>query len=165
MYDIHEFAYPIAKPVKRFTAFLLDLILVPLTLGIWAIIAWDKGQTPGKQVMKLRVYSTASGKPAKWTHMGIREFLVPLAYFTMFFLTQTISLLATITDFTPSTTRHNFVWFHGHHFGLGVLITIAIWLIDGLWANLGFGKRSLTDLFVKTIVLDETSIKSGQAQR
>src|SRR5206468_6518647 len=46
---------PLASPGKRFGAYLLDLLLIIVTLVIgwlvWLFIDWGKGQTPGKQLL------------------------------------------------------------------------------------------------------------------
>lgn len=66
----------------RLGAYALDGILCALTLGIgwmiWALVVWGNGQTPGKQIVKLRTYNAVTGQPASWGHMALREFLVPL---------------------------------------------------------------------------------------
>jgi uncharacterized RDD family membrane protein YckC len=66
----------------RLGAYSLDAVLCVLTLGIgwliWALVVWGNGQTPGKQIVKLRTYNAVTGQPASWGHMALREFLVPL---------------------------------------------------------------------------------------
>ena len=56
------------------------LAIVALFIGwfIWSLIVWQNGQTPAKQILKLRVLHESTGKRATWGHMAVREFLVPL---------------------------------------------------------------------------------------
>lgn len=62
---------------KRFGAFLLEgvLVLVTLVIGwlIWWIIAWGKGQTPAKQVLGMRCIKLSTGRVASFGDMAIRE--------------------------------------------------------------------------------------------
>lgn len=67
----------------RLGAFALDCALAFITFGIgwmiWSLIVWGEGQTPGKKILKIRVYATTTDRPATWGHMAIREFLFWLA--------------------------------------------------------------------------------------
>ena len=60
----------------------LDFALCFLTFGIgwtiWALVIWGEGQTPAKQILKMRTINFTNGRPASWGHMAIREFLIPL---------------------------------------------------------------------------------------
>ncbi|MSZ66661.1 MAG: hypothetical protein F2711_03425, partial [Actinobacteria bacterium] len=78
-----EYIYPKATVQHRLGGKAVDLAMYTVTFGIgwliWSLIVWGQGQTPGKQILKLRVYDKTTGKPIKWGHMAIREFLLPLA--------------------------------------------------------------------------------------
>jgi uncharacterized RDD family membrane protein YckC len=67
----------------RLGALALDCALSVLTLGIgwiiWSLIVWGEGQTPGKKILKIRVYGSTTNQPATWGHMAVREFLFWLA--------------------------------------------------------------------------------------
>lgn len=58
---------PPAGPWMRFAAYLVESVLVLLTLYIgwliWASMVASKGQTPAKQVLGLRVVDATSGQP------------------------------------------------------------------------------------------------------
>lgn len=58
---------------KKFGAALLDGLFMMLTLYIgwliWGAIVAGKGQTPGRQVLGLRVVSVQDGKPLGWASM------------------------------------------------------------------------------------------------
>ena len=60
----------------------LDAALCFVTFGIgwiiWALVIWGEGQTPAKQILKMRTINFTNGRPASWGHMAIREFLIPL---------------------------------------------------------------------------------------
>jgi uncharacterized RDD family membrane protein YckC len=65
-----ELNYPFVKatPQHRLGAVVLDSVFCALTFYIgyivWALIVWGQGQTPAKQILKMRVYSIDTGKPA-----------------------------------------------------------------------------------------------------
>ena len=67
----------ISSVARRFYAHVLDTILVVLTLGIgwlvWSLLAWRRGQSPGKQLMGMVVEH--DGRPASWKRMFCREIL------------------------------------------------------------------------------------------
>jgi uncharacterized RDD family membrane protein YckC len=82
----------------RLGAYALDSVLAFFTLGIgwliWSLIAWGQGQTPGKQILKIRVRSAETGAVATWGHMAVREFLVPLTVLIAVSLTYGVALIA-----------------------------------------------------------------------
>jgi uncharacterized RDD family membrane protein YckC len=64
----------------RFGAFLLDGVLVMVTLGIgyliWALITWSDGQTPGKKLLGHVVVDANTGAPLDWGRMALRQFVI-----------------------------------------------------------------------------------------
>jgi uncharacterized RDD family membrane protein YckC len=70
-------ALQLSTPGKRFGAMLLEGLLFVVTLGIgwfvWWIIAWGKGQTPAKQVLKMRVVKLDENRVATMGEMALRE--------------------------------------------------------------------------------------------
>lgn len=64
----------------RFRAFLLDSLLVVVTLGVgwlvWTLISWSSGQTRAKQILKMVVVDATAGHPLNWGHMFWREFII-----------------------------------------------------------------------------------------
>lgn len=64
---------------KRFGAYLLDglLVIVTLVIGwiIWDLIAWKNGQSPAKQILKMRCIDLNTGRSATWGKMFLREFI------------------------------------------------------------------------------------------
>ena len=72
-----DYPFPKASLKHRLAQLFLEYGLFIVTLGVgyivWLWISLGNGQTPGKQILKLRVYDSTTGKPAKWGHMFIRE--------------------------------------------------------------------------------------------
>jgi len=71
---------PIATPAVRLGSYLLDFLLLVVTLAIgwiiWSLIVWSKGTTPGHQVLRLYIVDEKSGKTATWGHMALRELVM-----------------------------------------------------------------------------------------
>jgi uncharacterized RDD family membrane protein YckC len=67
----------ISSPRRRLYAYLLDVILSVVTLGIgwlvWSLLAWRRGQSPAKQLMGM--YVVHDGRRAGWWRMAAREIL------------------------------------------------------------------------------------------
>ena len=82
---------PLSSPGKRFGAVCLEIVLAIVTLGIgyliWMLIVWSNGQTPGKQVLKMRVVDSTTHQVAGWGKMALREVVVRgiLFYFISLF--------------------------------------------------------------------------------
>jgi uncharacterized RDD family membrane protein YckC len=68
---------PLSSAGRRLGAYLLDGLLLVVTLGIgwliWSLVAWSKGQTPAKQLMKMRCVKPDTGRVATWGSMALRE--------------------------------------------------------------------------------------------
>jgi uncharacterized RDD family membrane protein YckC len=67
----------LATAGRRIGTYLLEIVLAVVTLGIgyliWMLIVWSKGQTPGKQLMGLRVYHLQNQRAASWGQMFVRQ--------------------------------------------------------------------------------------------
>lgn len=76
---------------KRFGAFLLEGVLVLVTVGIgwlvWALIVFRRGQTPAKQLLGMRVIHHPEHRAASWGRMFLREIVAK----------QIIGLVAALT--------------------------------------------------------------------
>ena len=77
---------------RRFGAYCLDLLLMVVTLWIgwivWSLIVWTRGQTPAKQLLKMRTVDLRDSRAAGWGRMFLREILAKfvvglLAYVTL----------------------------------------------------------------------------------
>lgn len=119
----------------RLGAYALDCALAFLTLGIgwiiWSLVVWGEGQTPGKRILKIRVYAADTQHRATWGHMAVREFLLILA----------IGLAAGFL---------NLISF----FILGTIALTAWYVLEIVW-YFTKGQRTLRDTFVKTLVVNE----------
>jgi uncharacterized RDD family membrane protein YckC len=91
----------LATAGKRIGTYLLELVLVVVTLFIgyivWTLIAWSRGQTPGKQVMKLRIYHLQSQRAATWGQMFLRQFVGGFVN-GLFYIGFIISVVFLFTD-------------------------------------------------------------------
>ena len=76
----------------------LDSALCLVTFGIgwfiWALVIWGEGQTPAKQILKMRTINFTNGLPASWGHMAVREFLVPLTVLVVSVITYGVAFVA-----------------------------------------------------------------------
>lgn len=146
-----EYIFPKATVQHRLGGKAVDLAMYTVTFGIgwliWSLIVWGQGQTPGKQILKLRVYDKTTGKPIKWGHMAIREFLLPLAIGL-----ATLPLVIVLTFIPVEEVRIGAIGF------LYVAGFIAQ-LIDAFWILKGDQRNRLVDLFAKTDVLNESPLR------
>jgi uncharacterized RDD family membrane protein YckC len=142
-----NYAFPKATVQHRLGGKAVDLAMYVVTFGvgwvIWSLVVWGQGQTPGKQILKLRVYNKTTNKPVKWGQMAIREALLPMA------IVVTIVLLAAVVSlWTIDSTKAAVL-------GFLYLAGFAIQLIDAFWILKGSERNRLVDKFAKTDVLNE----------
>ncbi len=144
-----DYPFPKASLKHRLAQLFLEYGLFIVTLGVgyivWFWISLGNGQTPGKQVLKLRVYNATNGKPAQWGHMFIRElglyFAIGIATLVPAFLLYPGELL-TVFDF----------------------IYWVVILIDILWIFKSGKRQRLVDVICKTDVLNEAAKPVQAAQ-
>ena len=78
-----------ASPVRRFTAWVLEIVLISGTayIGwfIWSLVTWGKGQTPAQNLLRIISINETTGAPAKRLQMFIRFFLIFTAYWIAYF--------------------------------------------------------------------------------
>ena len=67
----------LASKGRRFGAYLLEIPLAIVTLGIgylvWMLIVWARGQTPAKQLLRMRVVRLEERRTAHWGWMALRN--------------------------------------------------------------------------------------------
>jgi uncharacterized RDD family membrane protein YckC len=70
----------LASPWLRLGSYLLDVLLLVVTLGIgwliWSIIVWQDGQTPAKRMLDLRVIEKPTGKTLTRSGMFVRDIVI-----------------------------------------------------------------------------------------
>jgi uncharacterized RDD family membrane protein YckC len=143
-----EYQFPKATVQHRLGGKAVDLAMYTVTFGIgwliWSLIVWGQGQTPGKQILKMRVYDKTTSKPAKWGQMAIREFLLPLSI--------GIAILPFVVVFTAITPDQNMQILA---IGFVYIAGITVQLVDAFWILKGTERNRLVDKFAKTDVLNE----------
>ena len=147
-----EYPFQKATVQHRLGGKAVDLAMYTVTFGIgwliWALVIWGQGQTPGKQILKMRVYDKTTGKPAKWGHMAIREFLLPL--------TTTVAILPFIAVISLSIPDQGQ---QVVYIGLLYFVVFLIQLVDAFWILKGSERNRLVDKFARTDVLNESPSK------
>jgi hypothetical protein len=72
---------------RRLGGYALDLALAIVTLFIgylvWTLIVWGRGQTPGKQLLGMRVVDMNRSVRASWGKMFVRDFLLKGLVFSL----------------------------------------------------------------------------------
>lgn len=102
---------PVSTAGKRFGAYLLDILLAIVTLGIgwliWSLIVWTNGQSPAKALLGMRCIRTDTGRAATWGTMALRELVGKsiLGYITLG-ITTIVSAIMILSD----NERHQGVW-------------------------------------------------------
>jgi len=153
-----EYPAPLASIQHRLGGRAVDVALSIVTLNIgwliWSLVLWGQGQTPGKQLLKLRVYDKTTGMTVKWGHMAIREFGLPLAGIIV------ILILVAIWIFFPLLTVYVSEIPLYIIFILLILITVTsfaiVYIVDPLWIFRRGKRNRLTDIILKTDVLNES---------
>ena len=138
----------LATPGHRIGAIAVDIGLYIVTFGIgyfiWNLIVMAQGQSPGKQILKVRVMSEVTNKPANWGHMAIRNFLIPMAMALPFLIPYFVWVFK---DFSYNLSG---VVLLGLSFG----IYVAILILDIVWL-FGSKRKRLIDYWAKTFVVNE----------
>lgn len=135
----------LATPQHRLGAIAVDAGLMFVTSfigwGIWSLVVWGKGQTPGKQLLKIRVLNEPTGKAATWGQMLIRQLLIGWALAAPYVVAYGFY----VTNFNQAAL-----------FGLigCIVLLIAIYVLDIVWV-FGPTHRRLIDYWAGTIVVNE----------
>ncbi len=135
----------LATPEHRLGAVAVDIGLIFATSfigwGIWSLIVWGRGQTPGKQLLKVRVLNEPTGKPATWGQMLIRQILIGWALAAPY----TIAFLFNYLNFSQAA-------FIG--ISACLILLIVLHIVDIVWV-FGPTHRRLIDYWAGTIVVNE----------
>ena len=150
MENIESSNLKIATPGHRIGAIAVDAGLYIVTLGIgwfiWNLVMMAKGQSPGKNLLKVRVINAANGQPARWGHMFIRQALLQFSL-SMFYLVP--YYLWVYKEFSIDVNPVGLV-----ALVLAFLLYIAITIVDFVWI-FGPQKRRLVDYWAGTVVVNE----------
>jgi uncharacterized RDD family membrane protein YckC len=121
--------------------------VITLFLGyiIWALVVWGQGQTPSKQILKMRVYSVDTGKPATWGHMAVRELLIPIAFSAIYIPFLVVAMSSSI-DYNQAVSPIA---------ALGWIAVLALRFTDSFWILRGDDRQRLTDKWARTYVVNE----------
>lgn len=145
--SMNENLYPKATVQHRLGGKAVDLAMYMVTFGIgwfiWSLIVWGQGQTPGKQILKLRVYDKTTHRPIKWGHMAIREFLLPISI--------SLATLPLVLIFTLIPVEEVQIGAIGFLYVAGIITQ----LVDAFWILKDNKRNRLVDVFAKTDVLNE----------
>ena len=83
------------SPIRRFTAWVLEIVLISGTayIGwfIWSLITWGKGQTPAQNLLRIISINETTGAPAKRPQMFVRYFLIFTTYWIAYFAVSNIA--------------------------------------------------------------------------
>ena len=83
------------QPTRRFTAWVLEMVLVIGTAYIgwlvWSLITWGRGQTPAQNLLRIVTINETTNSPAKRPQMFIRYFLIFTAYWFGYFAVSNIA--------------------------------------------------------------------------
>jgi uncharacterized RDD family membrane protein YckC len=67
----------LSSPARRFGGYVLEGVLLVVTLGIgwlvWSFVIFGRGQTPAKQLLGMRAVDLRRGENATWGKMFVRE--------------------------------------------------------------------------------------------
>jgi uncharacterized RDD family membrane protein YckC len=142
-----EYPFPKASVQHRLGGKAVDYAMYTVTFGIgwiiWSLIVWGQGQTPGKQIVKLRVYNKTNFRRVTWGHMALREFALPATVGIIFWIL--ILLFAGGLE----NASDAFV-------GFLFIGLICIVLLDALWIFKDENKNRFVDVISKTDVLNES---------
>jgi uncharacterized RDD family membrane protein YckC len=170
--------FPKANPRHRLAGALLDIVFCWLTLGIgwfiWSLVVWGRGQTPGKQIVKLRVYDKSTGRPVRWGHMLIRQYLLlitpAMLLFVLFYVVGGIHYFSGYPGFAGWNFDHanTGFWFAGYGISSGafgfksyafflLMLCYLLPIVDAFWIFAGGRNNRLVDIIAKTDVLNEAA--------
>ena len=154
----------IATPQHRLGGYFLDAILLLLTCGIgwmiWSLVIWSDGLTPAKQILKMRVYSKSTFKPATWGNMAIRQFLLPLAPSMLVFIFAALLGASNSLFYDPFCDPY-FDTCSDYSSGIGVTVSLLylglfiVQIVDAIWLLTNPERKRLVDILSKTVVVNE----------
>lgn len=148
-----EYQFPKASIQHRLGGKAVDAAMYLVTFGIgwwiWSLVIWGQGQTPGKQIVKLRVFNKVNQRLVTWGHMALREFVLPLS------LTVWLWIAVGVGSTDESlNTDNEFILFSG----VLAFAALIVGLLDIFWIFKNDQRNRLVDVIAKTDVLNESSL-------
>jgi len=141
----------IATAQHRIGAAAVDLGLSFVTLGIgffvWSMVTWTKGQTPVKNLLKLRVVDVNSLQVVSWGRMAIRQFLIPFTFTILIYLPYIVQSATGDWSFGTIAVIANVAT---------VVVFFTVQIIDFVWLIRGEHRR-IVDYLAKTLVINESN--------
>jgi uncharacterized RDD family membrane protein YckC len=139
---------PLASQQHRLAAAAVDsgLLIATCYIGwiVWALILWGKGQTPGKNLLKIRVLNEPTGTPATWGQMAIRQLLIGWALGAPYYIAY---LMLFVGPGIPVLFAYV----------CSLLLLLAFFIVDIVWV-FGPTRRRLFDYWAGTIVVNEANL-------
>ncbi len=150
MENIETTQHRIATPGHRIGAVAVDAGLYLVTFGIgwfiWNLVTMAKGQSPGKNLLKVRVINIANGQPVRWGHMALRQFVIPFTL-SIFYLIPYYYWV--YKEFSSDVNPVGIL-----ALVLAFLLYLAFAILDFVWL-FGPQRRRLVDYWAGTIVVNE----------
>jgi hypothetical protein len=152
--------HPLATPRHRLAAVFVDAGFYIVTLGIgwviWNLIAWGNGQTPGEQVLKIRVYdATQPNKAANWGRMAIRQALITAAISLPIYILWVSCYFFGTPRMLPRVLVLHISALGAASMYMLLALSLVLHLADALWIFRP-GTRRLYDHWAKTYVVNES---------
>ena len=156
--------YPKASPQHRLGGYFLEMALAIVTFGIgwliWSLVLWGRGQTPAKQILKMRVMDVKSSRPASWGQMAIRQVLLPIVPGVLTWISFGAWFIRNGSDYPNVVPAGSYLI----SLCLLYLLVFAYFVTDSLWL-LRADRRRLTDFWASTFVVNEAATVHNLANR
>lgn len=141
---MEESLYPPASPRHRLGGIAVDIGIASLTGGlgwfIWFLIVMRKGLTPGKQILKMRVYDANTGLHLKWVRMFMRQ--IGILFSLNILRISLVSIIQVAFEFSIGQVTS--------------VLFLILYVTDALWIFKDGKNRRLIDSYMKTQVLNES---------
>ncbi len=122
----------LAPRARRFGGYVLEVLLIVLTLGvgwlIWSLVIWQKSQTPAKYLLKMRVVKLESRSGASYGIMFLKSLGISVLFSLILLLANNETIVA-----------------------IGSLIN----LVAVLWIFFNDLKQTLIDKILGTVVIND----------
>lgn len=143
--------YPVATTQHRLAGIAVDAGLYVVTFGIgwmiWNLAIWNTGLTPGKQILKMRVYDFRTSRPATFGQMAKRQLLFP----------NVVGFCLIPVYFIATTLAITYPFGGASMYLLALAIAIGFFVFDLVVMFRDIKLRRFVDQLAGTVVLNEAS--------